>query len=249
MDVSQAAVLVAGGSSGLGAACVERLAGQGAKVLVADVRPPRDDLPAGAEYREADVTDEASLQAAIEAAAALGELRGAVVCAGVIHGERICGREGPFDLDAFRRVIEVNLVGSFNVLRLAAAAMQHNSPDQQQERGAVVLTSSVAAYEGQIGQAAYAASKGGVASLALPAARELGRLGIRVVAVAPGVFDTPMMQQVPDDYRQSLESQTPFPPRFGRPAEFAAFVQQILENPMLNGSVLRIDGAIRMTAK
>jgi NAD(P)-dependent dehydrogenase (short-subunit alcohol dehydrogenase family) len=167
----------------------------------------------------------------------------------VLHAERIAGRAGPANLEAFRKVIDVNLIGTFNVLRLAADAMQKNEPDDDGQCGVIVLTSSVAAFEGQIGQAAYAASKGGVASMVLPAARELGHAGIRVVGIAPGVFETPMMQQATTEIRESLAEQIPFPPRFGHPREFAALVEHILENRMLNGTVIRLDGALRMGPK
>ncbi len=178
-----------------------------------------------------------------------GELNGVVHCAGVIGGARIAGKTGPHDLALFERIVRVNLVGTFNVLRLAAAAMSDNRPDAEGERGAIVLTASVAAFDGQIGQAAYAASKGGVASLVLPAARELARFGIRVVAIAPGVFETPMVLGLDAAMQESLAAQAPFPPRLGRPDEFASLAQQILENPMHNGSVIRLDAAIRMAGK
>jgi NAD(P)-dependent dehydrogenase (short-subunit alcohol dehydrogenase family) len=247
-------IFVAGGSSGLGAACVRRLAEGGAHGVIADVNPPAETLleQSGARfvYCPADVTDEAAVGAALcTCQDRFGPLRGVVVCAGIVHAQRIVGREGPADLAAFRRVVEVNLVGTFNVLRLAANAMCANQPDGEGQRGVIVTTSSIAAFESQVGQAAYAASKGGVAALTLPAARELGRFGIRVVSIAPGVFETPMMEQVADDYRQSLEAQIPFPPRFGHPEEFAALVEHILHNPMLNGAVIRLDGGLRMPAR
>ena len=178
-----------------------------------------------------------------------GPLRGVVVCAGILHAERILGRQGLCDLNAFRRVVEVNLVGTFNVLRLAAGIMQNNEPDAEGERGVIITTASTAAFEGQIGQAAYAASKGGIAAMTLPAARELGRFGIRVVSIAPGVFETPMMQAAPEEQRQALQAQIPFPPRFGRPEEFAALVEHVLANRMLNGTVIRLDGGLRMAAR
>jgi NAD(P)-dependent dehydrogenase (short-subunit alcohol dehydrogenase family) len=197
-----------------------------------------------------DVTAEASARAAIDAATSrFGELRGLVNCAGILGAARIIGRDGPHDLALFERVIRVNLCGTFNMLRLAAAAMAGNEPGEDGERGVIINTASVAAYEGQIGQAAYAASKGGVVSLTLPAARELARLGIRVVAIAPGVFETAMMEAAPAAVRQSLAAQAAFPVRFGRPEEFAQLVQQIVENRMLNGCVIRLDGALRMGAK
>jgi NAD(P)-dependent dehydrogenase (short-subunit alcohol dehydrogenase family) len=172
-----------------------------------------------------------------------------VICAGVIHAQRIAGREGLHELDAFRRVVEVNLVGTFNVLRLAAGAMQGNDPDGEGQRGVIVMTASTAALEGQIGQAAYSASKGGIAALTLPAARELGRFGIRVVTIAPGVFDTPMVQQMTAERRESFLTEISFPPRFGRSDEFAALVEHILANPMLNGAVLRLDAGLRLPAR
>lgn len=246
--------LVAGGSSGLGAACVRRLAGAGRHGVIVDLRPPKDafveELAGRFVFSPADVTDEAAVRAALDTAQKrFGPVRGVVICAGIAHAERIVGRGGPADLSAFRRVVEANLVGTFNVLRLAASAMQANEPDADGQRGVIVTTSSIAAFESQIGQAAYAASKGGVAAMTLPAARELGPLGIRVVSIAPGIFETPMMRDVPDDYRQSLQAQIPFPPRLGRPEEFAALVEHILANPMLNGTVLRLDGGLRMAAR
>ena len=254
MHINQQAFVVMGGSSGLGAACVRRLSESGAVGVIADLRPPHESLPTDIlgrfVFQPTDVTDEASVRQALATAHDLfGPVRGVVVCAGIIHGEKIVGASGPFDLAAFRRVIDVNLIGTFNVLRLSADAMQHNPPNDEGERGVIITTSSVAAFEGQIGQAAYAASKGGVASLTLPAARELGRFGIRVVSIAPGVFETPMMEQLPEKLRESLELQVPFPPRLGHPDEYAALVQHILENPMLNGTVIRLDGGLRMGSR
>lgn len=245
--------LVAGGSSGLGAACVRRLAGTGRQGVIADVSPPAESLLQDTGGRfifyRANVTDEAAVGAAMKTCQnRFGPIRGVVVCAGIIHAERILGREGPCDLAAFRRVVEVNLVGTFNVLRLAANAMQGNPPDSGGQRGVIITTSSIAAFESQVGQAAYAASKGGVTAITLAAARELGRLGIRVVSIAPGVFETRMIEHIAEKFRQSLETQIPFPPRFGRPEEFAALVEHILENPMLNGEVIRLDGGLRMPA-
>jgi len=245
--------IVAGGSSGLGAACVRRLARDGATGVIADVAAPDAELLTETArrfvYVRTDVASEEQVRAAIEQAQGHAPLAGAIVCAGVLHAEKILGRDTAADLAAFRRVIEINLVGSFNLLRLAAAAMQSHAPDAEGQRGVIVLTSSVAAFEGQIGQAAYSASKGGVASLVLPAARELGRWGIRVVGIAPGVFETPMMQKAPDNVRDSLAAQVPFPQRFGRPEEFADLVVHIMENRMLNGTVVRLDGGMRMGAK
>jgi NAD(P)-dependent dehydrogenase (short-subunit alcohol dehydrogenase family) len=254
MNIDGSSILVTGGSSGLGAACVQTLTGQGASVIISDLAPPRED--AFGEFGErvlfarTDVNSEPDLRAAIAAGEnRFGPLQGAVACAGILHAERVLGREGPASLEAFRRVIEVNLVGTFNTVRLAAEAMARSQPLVGGLRGVVVMTSSVAALEGQIGQAAYSASKGGVAALTLPLARELGQHGIRVVSIAPGVFETPMMQNAPDKVRQSLIEQTPFPRRLGRPEEFAALVGHVFENEMLNGCVLRLDAALRMGPK
>jgi NAD(P)-dependent dehydrogenase (short-subunit alcohol dehydrogenase family) len=254
MQISGCSVLVTGGSSGLGAACVEMLALRTAHVIIADVAPPRNELRQRfsdrVHFAKTDVTNEAEVRSAIAAGVErFGPLRGVVTCAGVLHAERVLGRSGVASLEDFRRVIEINLNGTFNAIRLAAEAIALSEPLEDGLRGVIVMTSSVSAFEGQIGQAAYAASKGGVASLALPLAREFGQHGIRVVAVAPGVFDTPMMQAAPDKVRQSLVEQVPFPHRFGRPDEFASLVCHIFENNMLNGCVLRLDGAVRMGAK
>jgi NAD(P)-dependent dehydrogenase (short-subunit alcohol dehydrogenase family) len=208
------------------------------------------ELGSAAVFLKCDVCSEQSVGEAIRLAAdRFGALHGALCCAGILAASRVVGRDGPHPLDLFRRVIEINLIGSFNVARLAAAAMQNNEPSVDGERGVIVFTSSVSAFEGQIGQAAYSASKGGVSSLALPMARELGKLGIRVVAIAPGVIDTPMMQAAPEPLRQSLAEQIPFPPRFGRPEEFAKLAAHVIENPLLNGTTLRLDGALRMGPK
>lgn len=254
MQLSQNTFLVTGGSSGLGAACVRRFAACGANVVIADVNEHAgqalaQELGKSCAFARTDVTDEASVQQAISVALQFGSLGGVVQCAGIIHGERILTRDKPHPLAAFAKVIGVNLVGAFNVLRLAAAAMANNSPTPGGERGVIINTASVAAFEGQIGQAAYAASKGGVASLTLPAARELAKQGIRVMAIAPGIFDTPMLASLPEPVRQSLGQQVPFPSRLGRPEEYAALAQHIIENEMLNGSVIRLDGAVRMTAR
>lgn len=254
MRIEASTILVSGGSSGLGAACVERLARLGANVIIADLTPPRDDLDT--EFRDrvlfaqTDVTSESDIRSAIAAGEErFGSLRGAVVCAGILNAERLLGRDGPASLEVFRRVINVNLIGTFNTVRLAAEAINRGEPDADEERGAIVMTSSVAAYDGQIGQASYSASKGGVASMTLPLARELGRSGIRVVSIAPGAFETPMMQAAPDKVRQSLIDQTPFPHRLGQADEFASLVTHVFENRMLNGCVLRLDGAIRMGSR
>jgi NAD(P)-dependent dehydrogenase (short-subunit alcohol dehydrogenase family) len=238
--------LVAGGGSGLGAATTNMLATSGARVLVADLK---GQAPEGGRFVDTDVTDGESVRAAVEAARELGELRGAVNCAGIASAEKVLGREGPHSLDSFAKVVQVNLVGTFNVIRLAAEAMSGNDPSESGERGVIVNTASVAAYEGQIGQVAYAASKGGVVSLTLPVARELAKSGIRVMTIAPGIFDTPMMAGLPEDARVSLGKQVPFPSRLGKPEEYAALVKHIIENEMLNGEVVRLDGAIRMAPK
>ena len=243
MQVAGRTFLVTGGGSGLGAATASRLADEGANVLVADLQPG-----GAGRFVETDVLDEASVRHAVETALdELGGLHGAVNCAGIGGAGLVVGKDGePFPLEAFRRVVEVNLVGTFNVIRLAAAAMVANEPTPDGERGVIVNTASNAAYDGQVGQAAYAASKGGVVSLTLPIARELARHGIRVMTIAPGPADTPMLALLRDDVRQSLEAQIPFPSRLGRPEEYAALVIHIVENAYLNGEVIRLDGALRM---
>ncbi|QDV39354.1 SDR family NAD(P)-dependent oxidoreductase [Tautonia plasticadhaerens] len=255
MQLDGRTFLIAGGSSGLGAACARRLTGRGASVVIADIDERRgatlaSELGDRAAFAPADVTDEDGVGRAIATARdRFGDLHGAVVCAGIHRAEKVLRRDGVASLDAFRRVVEVNLVGTFNVVRLAADALRSAPEGEDGERGVIVMTSSIAAYESQVGQAAYAASKGGVASMTLPIARELSRFGIRVVSVAPGVFETPMMVGVAEDVRRSLADQIPFPPRFGQPDEFAALVEHIITNRMLNGAVLRLDGAMRMQAR
>ncbi|KOX90812.1 3-oxoacyl-[acyl-carrier-protein] reductase FabG [Thermus aquaticus] len=234
--------LVTGGASGLGRAAALALKARGYKVVVLDLKRGEEDLP----YVEGDVVREGDVERAVAEAMAQGPLFAVVNAAGVGLARKILGREGPHDLESFRKVVEVNLVGTFNVLRLAAWAMRENPPDGEGQRGVIVNTASVAAYEGQIGQAAYAASKGGVVALTLPAARELAEWGIRVVTIAPGLFDTPLLQGLPERAKASLAEQVPFPRRLGRPEEYAALVLHILENPMLNGEVVRLDGALRM---
>ena len=243
MQIEGKTFLVAGGGSGLGAATVGMLAASGARVVVADLK---GEAPEGGRFVETDVTDEDSVRAAVEEALEAGELRGAVNCAGVASAEKVLGREGPHALDSFAQVVQINLVGTFNVIRLAAEAMAQNDPLENGERGVIVNTASVAAFDGQIGQVAYAASKGGVVSLTLPVARELANHGIRVMTIAPGIFDTPMMAGLPEAARESLGKQVPFPSRLGEPEEYAALVKHIIENGMLNGEVIRLDGAIRM---
>jgi NAD(P)-dependent dehydrogenase (short-subunit alcohol dehydrogenase family) len=251
MQLADHTFLITGGGSGLGAACVRRFTSLAARVVIADVNEEAGEaivaeVGADAEFVTTDVTSAASVQAAIAAATRFGPLHGVVNCAGILGAARVVGREGPHDLELFSRVIQVNLIGTFNVLRLAAAAMVNNQADAEGERGVIVNTASIAAFEGQIGQAAYSASKGGVASMTLPVARELARYGIRVMAIAPGIFTTAMMDAAPAAVRQSIQSQTLFPTRFGKPDEFAALAQHIVENPMLNGEVIRLDGAIRL---
>ncbi len=255
MQVAGSTFLISGGASGLGGACVRLLAGAGGNVVIADLNRDAGERLAGelaprARFAVTDVTDEASVRAAVETAVqSFGALHGSVQCAGVAIAERLLGKSGPHSLASFSKVITVNLVGTFNVVRLAAEAMARNPPTAGGERGVLVNTASIAAFDGQIGQAAYAASKGGVVSLTLPLARELARSGIRVMTIAPGIFDTPLLAGLPEAARQSLGQQVPFPPRLGRPDEFAALVRHIVENEMLNGEVIRLDGALRMAPK
>jgi 3-hydroxyacyl-CoA dehydrogenase/3-hydroxy-2-methylbutyryl-CoA dehydrogenase len=255
MKLDGVGALVAGGASGLGAATVRELAARGARVAVVDLDGDKADALAGelggdaVAYR-ADVTSEGDVEAAVAAATeTFGSLRCAVSCAGIGWAERTVSRQGPANLQPFETVVRVNLIGTFNVLRLSAAAMAGNDPDDEGERGAVVMTASIAAWDGQIGQTAYAASKGGVVSLTLPAARDLSRLGIRVCTIAPGLFDTPLLAALPEEARQKLGEQVPFPPRLGRPEEFAQLACHIAENTMLNGEAIRLDGALRMPPK
>nr|ART39319.1 H426 [uncultured bacterium] len=227
------------------------LVAQGGRVILADVNPQGEQLAAelgvNARFVVADVTDPKSAQAAIDAClTTFGNLRGLVNCAGIAPGEKVVGKEGAHSLDTFARAININLIGSFNMLRLAAKAMTEQSPLAENERGVIVNTASIAAFEGQIGQAAYSASKGGVVAMTLPIARELARHGIRVMAIAPGVFETPMLMGLPENVREALGQSVPYPPRLGRPAEFAGLVQHIMGNLMLNGEVIRLDGAIRV---
>ncbi|MGG6896659.1 MULTISPECIES: 3-hydroxyacyl-CoA dehydrogenase [Rhizobium] len=244
--------VITGGGSGLGAAVARMLAGEGANVVIADLNTDTGagivaELGAGAAFIKTDVTEEGDAQAAIDTAQErFGHLHGLVNCAGVAPGEKVIGRNGPHRLDSFARTIGINLIGTFNMIRLAAAAIAKNEPDAEGERGLIVNTASIAAFDGQVGQAAYAASKGGVAAMTLPIARELARSGIRVVTVAPGIFETPMMAGMPQEVRESLGKSVPFPTRLGRPVEFAGLVRHICENVMLNGEVIRLDGALRM---
>lgn len=254
MQLSGKTFLVTGGSSGLGAAVVREFAGAGANIVICDVNEPRE-APEGAiasrvRYQKTDVASEAQVQAAIDLAIKeFGALNGAVNCAGIATAERAVGREGPQPLDHFTRVITVNLIGTFNVVRLAAAQIMKQKATPGEDRGVIICTASVAAFDGQIGQAAYSASKGGVAALTLPLAREFAQQQIRVMSIAPGIFDTPMMAGLPEAARESLGKQTPFPARLGKPEEYALLARHIVENQMLNGEVIRLDGAIRLAPR
>ncbi|GAB3748908.1 SDR family NAD(P)-dependent oxidoreductase [Yimella radicis] len=242
--------LITGGGSGLGEATARRLNAEGAAVVLADLASSKaqslaDELGDRVHFVAADVRDEAQVQTAVDAARELGDLRIVVNCAGVATPGRIVGKRGVHDLEQFRTVVEINLIGTFNVLRLAAAAMTENEPVEG-DRGVVVMTASVAAFDGQVGQAAYASSKGGVVGLTLTAARDLADRGIRVMTIAPGTFETPMLAGLPNDVKSVLEAQVPHPSRLGRPEEYAQLVDSIVANPMLNGEVIRLDGALRM---
>jgi NAD(P)-dependent dehydrogenase (short-subunit alcohol dehydrogenase family) len=251
MQIKDHVFLVAGGGSGLGAASARMLAAAGGKVVVADLNDAASwSTQPGARFIRTDVTDEAQTQAAVDlCVSAFGAIHGAVNCAGVAPGERVVGKTGPHALASFERTIRINLVGTFNVIRLAAAKMSVQAALPSGERGVIVNTSSVASMDGQIGQAAYAASKAGVNGMTLPIARELARFGIRVMTIAPGIFDTPMLQGMSEEVRASLGQQIPFPSRLGKPEEYAALVRHIVENEVLNGEVIRLDGAIRMAPK
>jgi NAD(P)-dependent dehydrogenase (short-subunit alcohol dehydrogenase family) len=241
--------LITGGASGLGAATAEMMMNAGARCLIADLKACADPGVRG-RYARTDVTDPVQMQAAVSTAIeTFGRLDILVNCAGIGDPAKVIGKDGPMPLDLFTRIISVNLVGAFNALRLAAAAMVANDPGEEGERGVIINTASIAAFEGQIGQAAYAASKGGIVGMTLPVARELARHGVRVMTIAPGLFDTPLMAGLPEPARVSLGQSVPFPARLGRPAEFAQLVRHIVENPMLNGSVIRLDGALRMAPR
>ncbi|MDB6145023.1 MAG: 3-hydroxyacyl-CoA dehydrogenase [Pseudomonas sp.] len=255
MQIDGKVFLVSGGASGLGAATAQMLVTAGAKVVLVDINAEAvaakaEQLGGQARWAVADVSNEAQAQAAVQMALdAFGSLHGLVNCAGVVGAEKILGKNGPHALDSFSRVININLIGSFNLLRLAAAAIADSDADEGGERGVIINTASAAAYDGQIGQAAYAASKGAIVSLTLPAARELARFGIRVMTIAPGIFETSMMAGMTEQVRESLAAGVPFPPRLGKPDEYAALVRHIIENSMLNGELIRLDGALRMAAK
>ena len=248
MKIEGLGALVVGGASGLGAATVELLRERGANVAVADLKPPHED--AGLPFFETDVQDEEKVKAAVEGAVeALGELRFCVNCAGVGWAERTIGRQGPANPMPFEITLGVNLIGMYRVVRHAAWAMSQNEPDEGGERGAIVMTASIAAFDGQIGQAAYSASKGGIVGLTLPVARDLSRSQIRVMTIAPGTFDTPLLAALPEEARTELGKAIPHPSRLGQPSEFAALAVHIAENPMLNGETIRLDGALRMPPK
>lgn len=255
MQIQGSTFLVTGGASGLGEATVRILHGAGGNVVIADVQAAQGEalaqaLGERARFAKTDVTSEADGSAAVGLALqAFGGLQGLVNCAGIAIGEKTVGKEGPHQLASFARVISINLVGTFNMIRLAADAMAKGKPNAAGERGVIVSTASVAAFDGQIGQVAYAASKAGVAGMTLPIARDLSRLGIRVMTIAPGIFLTPMLKGLPQEVQDSLGQQVPFPPRLGRPEEFGALVRHIVENEMLNGETIRLDGAIRMAPK
>ncbi|WP_064695230.1 SDR family NAD(P)-dependent oxidoreductase [Rhizobium aegyptiacum] len=255
MLIRGASFIVTGGGSGLGAATARMLVEAGGRVTIADLNVDAGEAITGeigkdARFVKADVSDgEAGAAVVAAALEAFGSVRGLVNCAGVAPAEKVIGRDGPHRLESFARTVGINLIGTFNMIRLAAAAIQSAEPDGEGERGVIVNTASVAAFDGQIGQAAYAASKGGVAAMALPIARELSRHGIRVVSIAPGIFETPMIAGMPAEVQAALGQSVPFPPRLGRPAEFAALVRHIFENNMLNGEVIRLDGALRMGAR
>lgn len=255
MQIEGRVFLITGAGSGLGAAVAQMVVSGGGRAVLLDVNAEAGaasaaELGDAARFQRTDVTSEAEGKAALAAARdAFGRVDALVNCAGIAPGEKILGREGPHALESFERAIRVNLIGTFNMMRLAAAAMAGNPAGEDGERGVIVNTASIAAFDGQIGQAAYAASKGGVAALTLPAARELARSGIRVVTIAPGIFRTPMMAGLPEEVQASLGASVPFPARLGLPAEYAALVRHICENRMLNGEVIRLDGALRMAPK
>ncbi len=253
MHIQDKVFMVSGAASGLGAATARMLARAGARLLLVDLNAEALQAQASeleAAFAVADITQADAAQAAVDMALhSFGELHGLVNCAGVVAGEKILGKQGAHSLESFSRIININLIGTFNLLRLAAEAIARSTPNAEGERGVIINTASVAAFDGQVGQAAYAASKGAVASMTLPAARELARYGIRVMTIAPGIFETPMMAGMSDEVRAALSADVPFPPRLGRPDEYAALVCHIIENSMLNGEVIRLDGALRMAAK
>jgi NAD(P)-dependent dehydrogenase (short-subunit alcohol dehydrogenase family) len=255
MDTSGKVALVTGGASGLGAATVRTIVAAGGHAMILDLNDQlgqalADELGSSARYVRADVSQAADAEQAVKAVvAAFGALHICVNCAGIGDPQRIVTKEGPADLERFKKIINVNLIGTFNVARVAAWEMSRNQPGVDGERGVIINTASVAAYDGQIGQAAYSASKGGIVALTLPLARDLSGLGVRVMTIAPGLFDTPLLARLPEDVKASLGAMVPFPRRLGKPAEYAQLAKQIIENAMLNGEVIRLDGAIRMAPK
>ena len=255
MQLRDSTFIVTGGASGLGGATARMIVEAGGNVAIADLKDTEGQglakgLGAKAKFVRTDVTDETSAQGVVAAALdAFGAIHGLVNCAGIVYGEKTVGKEGAHSLTGFVRTININLIGTFNMIRLAAEAMAKNAPNEEGERGVIVNTASVAAFDGQIGQAAYSASKAGVAGMTLPIARDLSRNGIRVMTIAPGLFQTPMVGQIPAEIAESLGRMVPFPPRLGRPEEFASLVAEIVRNVMLNGEVIRLDGAIRMAPK
>jgi NAD(P)-dependent dehydrogenase (short-subunit alcohol dehydrogenase family) len=255
MEIKGLTALVTGGASGLGEATARRLHAHGANIVIIDLNEERGnalvkELGERIKFQKTNVSDEAQVQSAIDlAVSSFGSLHVAVNCAGIGSAIKTVGKEGPHPLDIFKKVIDVNLIGTFNVIRLAAFAMEQNTPNEGGERGVIINTASVAAYDGQIGQAAYSASKGGVVGMTLPIARDLARSGVRVMTIAPGLFATPLLASLPEEAQESLGRQVPFPPRLGKPDEYAQLATQIIENQMLNGEVIRLDGAIRMAPK
>jgi NAD(P)-dependent dehydrogenase (short-subunit alcohol dehydrogenase family) len=252
LDIAGKVFIVTGGASGLGEGTARMLAAHGAKLVIADLQAERGEAVAkelGGAFVRCDVSNEADAQAVVAKATSTGKLMGLINCAGIAIGIKTVGKEGPHPLAQFQKVINVNLIGTFNMIRLAADAMQKNAPEPTAERGVIVNTASVAAYDGQIGQAAYSASKGGVVGMTLPIARDLARSGIRVMTIAPGIFRTPMMDGLPKDVQESLAANIPFPSRLGTPEDYAKLVHQIVTNEMLNGEVIRLDGAIRLAPR
>ena len=255
MQISDKVFLISGGASGLGEACARRLHEHGAKLVIADLNKDAgsalaQELGKRARFAATDVCSAEQAQAAVDLALGeFGALHGNINCAGIAIGEKIVGRDGPHALESFARCIQINLIGVFNMMRLSAQAMSANEPDAGGERGIIINTASVAAYDGQIGQCAYSASKGGLVAMTLPAARELARSGIRVNTIAPGIFATPMMAGLPQDVQEALGKTVPFPPRLGAPDEFAQLAESIIGNSMLNGETIRLDGALRMAPK
>lgn len=255
MQIEDRVFIITGSGSGLGAATAHRLINAGGRVLLADLNAEAGkahaaELGPNARFVQTDVADAASAEAAVAVCRdAFGAVHGLINCAGVAPSERVVGRAGPHKLESFARTVQINLIGTFNMLRLAAAAMAESEPDAGSERGVIINTASIAAFDGQIGQAGYAASKGGVVAMTLPIARELARSGIRVITIAPGIFETPMMAAMAPEVQEALGKSVPFPPRLGKPDEFARLVTHIIDNTYLNGEVIRLDGAIRMAAK